>query len=300
MKRQIGLIGVGLMGHGIARNVLKHGYPLTVVEHPGNQPLDELLRGGVRTVRTARELADQADVVILCVTGSPEVEAVLTGDDGVLAGLKNNAIVVDCSTAVPESTVRMARLVETAGGRFADAPMTRGAREAHEGRLNLLVGAAPALFEEIRPVLACFAENITRVGDVGAGHSMKLLHNYVSLGTIALLSEAVACAKRAGVDVAVLADVLANGGGGGAALNRLRLFLESGDASALPFHMANALKDLSYYSEMADGVDAAHAIAAAVTDTYRDAVAGAGAHCPVLKLSDVLMAAHTHDARASS
>lgn len=70
MKRQIGLIGVGLMGHGIARNVLKHGYPLTVVEHPGNQPLDELLRGGVRTVRTARELADQADVVILCVTGS--------------------------------------------------------------------------------------------------------------------------------------------------------------------------------------------------------------------------------------
>ncbi|MBK1824591.1 NAD(P)-dependent oxidoreductase [Burkholderia orbicola] len=289
MKQQIGLIGVGLMGHGIARNVLKHGYPLTVVEHPGNQPLDELLRGGVRTVRTARELAAQADVIILCVTGSPEVEAVLTGDDGVLAGLRDNAIVVDCSTAVPESTVRMARLVEAAGGRFVDAPMTRGAKEAHEGRLNLLVGATPGLFAEVRPVLACFAENITRVGDVGAGHSMKLLHNYVSLGTIALLSEAVACAKRSGVDVAVLADVLANGGGGGAALNRLRPFLETGDTSALPFHMANALKDLSYYSAMAEGVDAAHGIAAAVTETYRDAVAGAGAHCPVLKLSDVLM-----------
>ncbi|RKT99376.1 NAD(P)-dependent oxidoreductase [Burkholderia sp. Nafp2/4-1b] len=288
MKRQIGLIGVGLMGHGIARNVLKHGYPLTVVEHPGNQPLDELLRAGVRTVKTARELALQADVVILCVTGSPEVEAVLTGEQGVLAGLKDNAIVVDCSTAVPESTVRMARRVEAAGGRLVDAPMTRGAREAHEGRLNLLVGATPAVFDEIRPVLACFAENITRVGELGAGHSMKLLHNFVSLGTIALLSEAVACAKRAGVDTAVLADVLANGGGGGVALNRLRPFLETGDTSSLPFHMANAFKDLSYYSTMAEGAEAAHAIASAVTHTYRDAVASAGAHCPVLKLSDVL------------
>ncbi|WP_322027139.1 NAD(P)-dependent oxidoreductase [Burkholderia sp. BCC1977] len=295
MKQQIGLIGVGLMGHGIARNVLKHGYPLTVVEHPGNQPLDELLRGGVRTVKTARELALAADVVILCVTGSPEVEAVLTGEQGVLAGLKDNAIVVDCSTAVPDSTVRMARLVEAAGGRLVDAPMTRGAREAHEGRLNLLVGATPGLFDEIRPVLACFAENITRVGDLGAGHSMKLLHNYVSLGTIALLSEAVACAKRSGVDTAVLAEVLANGGGGGVALNRLLPFLQTGDTSSLPFHMANAFKDLSYYSAMAEGVDAAHAIASAVTHTYRDAVASAGAHCPVLKLSDVLAATGAHE-----
>lgn len=196
MTQRIGMIGIGLMGHGIARNVLKHGYPLTVVEHPGNQPLDELRAGGVKTVQSGAALAREADIVILCVTGSPEVEAVLGAADGVLAGLQPGTIVIDCSTAVPASTLKMAARVTEAGGLFVDAPMTRTAKEAHEGRLNLLVGAEPDLFARILPLLETFAENITRVGATGAGHSMKLLHNFVSLGTIALLSEAAACATR--------------------------------------------------------------------------------------------------------
>ncbi|KAK45342.1 2-hydroxy-3-oxopropionate reductase [Caballeronia jiangsuensis] len=288
MKQRIGLVGVGLMGHGIARNVLKHGYELTVVEHPGNQPLDELMDMGVRTVKTGCELARESDVVILCVTGSPEVEAVLTAEQGILSGLRLNAIVIDCSTAVPDSTMRMARIVAAAGGHLIDAPMTRGAKEAHEGRLNLLVGATPELFAAIKPVLACFAENITRVGSVGAGHSMKLLHNYVSLGTIALLSEAVACARKAGVDLATLAEVLGKGGGGGVALDRLTPFLTTGDTAGLPFYMSNALKDLSYYTTMAKDAAAADAIASAIRITYEYAVLQGGAHCPILRLVDLL------------
>ena len=140
MPSKIGVIGVGLMGHGIARNILKKGYGLTVMEHPGNQPLDELLAGGTATRKTAAEVARESAVVILCVTGSAEVEAVLSGPSGLLEGLRPGAIVVDCSTSVPESTKKMAALVETAGGRFIDAPMTRTAKHAHEGKLNLLVG----------------------------------------------------------------------------------------------------------------------------------------------------------------
>jgi 3-hydroxyisobutyrate dehydrogenase-like beta-hydroxyacid dehydrogenase len=288
MKQRIGMIGIGLMGHGIARNIVRQGYPLTVVEHPGNQPLDELLAGGAQTVGTGAALAAQADIVILCVTGSPEVEAVLTGPDGVLAGLRPGAIVIDCSTAVPGSTLRMAALVAEAGGLLVDAPMTRSVKEAHEGRLNLLVGAAADTFATLRPLLACFAENITHVGGTGAGHTMKLLHNYVSLGSVALISEAAACAKRAGVALDVFSDVLAKGGGGGAALERVRPFLVSGETAGLTFHMSNALKDLGYYVAMTQDVSAVNGIADSVKTTYSKGVELGGAHCPVLRLSDLM------------
>jgi 3-hydroxyisobutyrate dehydrogenase-like beta-hydroxyacid dehydrogenase len=288
MQQRIGMIGIGLMGHGIARNVMKQGYPLTVVEHPGNQPLDELRAGGVKSVANGKALARESEIVILCVTGSPEVEAVLTAPDGVLAGLQPGTIVVDCSTAVPASTQRMASLVKDAGGFFVDAPMTRTAKEAHEGRLNLLVGADAELFGRIEPLLRTFAENVTLVGGTGAGHSMKLLHNFVSLGTIALISEAAACAKRAGVNARTFVEVLAKGGGGGAALERLRPSLVDGDPTGMPFHMSNALKDLGYYVTMAKDNDAVDAIADAVCATFADAVEQGSAHRTLLELPDLL------------
>ena len=277
MKPAIGLIGVGLMGHGIARNVLKHGYKLTVLEHPGNRPLDELLSLGVSTRTTAADVAQSSDVVILCVTGTPQVEEVLTAANGVLAGLRPRSIVVDCSTAIPASTARMAAQVEAAGGRFIDAPMTRTAQHAHEGTLNLLVGGPREVVEEVRPVLACFAENITLVGSAGAGHRMKLLHNFVSLGFMSLLAEAAACAQRTNVPAEVLVEVLANGGGGGIALERLKPYLLSRDASSVQFFIANALKDINYYREMAQETNSAHEIADAVASTFAGVVeAGAG------------------------
>ena len=271
-NQKIGLIGVGLMGHGIATNIVRHGHSLAVLEHPGNQPLDTLKAAGVRTFGSAQALAAEVDVLLLCVTGSPQVEAVLLGDGGVLQGLRPGGIVIDCSTAIPSSTERLAGVVAEAGGRFMDAAMTRTPKEAAEGRLNLLVGAETALFEECRPLLACFAENITHCGPVGAGHRMKLLHNYVSLGSVALIAEAAACAQRAGVAAEVLVDVLAKGGGGGTALERLRPFLLAQDPSGLRFSMANAFKDLGYYTTMARDSGAAGTIAEGVRQTLATAV----------------------------
>ena len=286
--KHIGMVGIGLMGHGIARNLLKHGHALRVLEHAGNQPLDELKAAGATTATRAADLAAQAEIVILCVTGTPQVEAVLLGGGGVLEGLKPGTVVIDCSTAVPSSTERVAQAVIAAGGRFLDAPMTRTPKEAAEGRLNLLVGGDEALFAECRPVLACFAENITHAGPIGAGHRMKLLHNYVSLGFVALLSEAAACAKRAGMSTDVFVDVLAKGGGGGAALERLRPYLASGDPSALRFAMSNAQKDLGYYNAMADDTGAVKVIADSVLRTYDAGVAEGGPQAGVLELVSLL------------
>jgi 3-hydroxyisobutyrate dehydrogenase-like beta-hydroxyacid dehydrogenase len=268
-----GIIGIGLMGHGIATNLVRHGHALTMLEHPGNQPLDALKAAGATSVHSARELAARSDVVILVVTGSPQVEAVLTGPGGVLEGLRPGSTVIDCSTAIPASTARMAAAVQAVGARLLDAPMTRTPKEAAEGRLNLLVGGDAALLEECRPLLRCFAENITHVGPVGAGHAMKLLHNYVSLGMVTLLAEAAACAQRSGVAADAFVDVLAKGGGGGIALERLKPYLLAGDTGGLRFSIANARKDLDYYNAMAGDAGAARAVAAAVLATLDGALA---------------------------
>ncbi|RRH82812.1 NAD(P)-dependent oxidoreductase [Variovorax beijingensis] len=287
MKKNIGMIGIGMMGHGIASNIVKHGYPLAVLEHPGNQPLDALKAAGARSLTRAAELAAQSDIVILVLTGSPQVEAVLTGEGGVLQGLRPGSIVIDCSTAIPASTLRMAQAVEAAGSRFLDTPMTRTPKEAAEGRLNLLVGGDAALLEECRPLLSCFAENILHAGPVGAGHGMKLLHNFVSLGTVALIAEAAACAGQHGVAPEMFVEILAKGGGGGVALERLRPYLTAKDTSSLRFSIANASKDLGYYNTMAGDAGAHRDIAAAVLQTLQHAQ-GLAPEALVPELADLL------------
>lgn len=288
MKQAIGMVGIGLMGHGIASNLVKHGHALAVLEHPGNQPLDALKAAGAVGYDSAAELAARSDVVILVLTGSPQVEAVLTGPGGVLEGLRPGSVVIDCSTAIPSSTLRMAQAVQAAGSQFLDTPMTRTPKEAAEGRLNLLVGGDAALLERCRPLLQCFAENISHAGPVGAGHSMKLLHNYVSLGMVALISEAAACAQRNGVAPEVFVDVLAKGGGGGTALERVRPYLLAQDTSGMRFSIANACKDLGYYNAMAGDAGATQAIAAAVLATLEGALAQGGPGALMPELSSLL------------
>ncbi|OZI38398.1 2-hydroxy-3-oxopropionate reductase [Bordetella genomosp. 10] len=287
-KPRVGIAGVGQMGHGIASNILKAGYPLVLLDHPGNQPVGDLLSRGARQAATPAEVARQSDIVVLCVTGTPQVEDVLLRDDGVLAGLRPQGIVIDCSTAIPSSTLKVARAVTDAGGRFLDAPMTRTPKEAAEGRLNLIVGGDRALFEYCLPLLRSYAENITHAGPVGAGHRLKLLHNYVSLGFSAVLAEAAACAERAQVDRAVLMDILAKGGGDGVVLGRLRPYIEHGDTEAFRFSIANALKDMGYYTAMAEETGAPHAAAEAIRDTYAAASEAGIAQAPVPEIIDFL------------
>jgi 3-hydroxyisobutyrate dehydrogenase-like beta-hydroxyacid dehydrogenase len=265
----IGMVGIGLMGHGIATNLQKHGHSLRLFEHSGNQPLDALLSGGAKTYSSLTALAADSELIITVLTGSPQVEAVITGSGGLLAGSRPGTIFIDCSTSLPESTKGISQKVTAAKGRWLDAPMTRTPKEAAEGRLNLLVGGDAALLEEVLPILKCFAENILHAGAVGAGHSMKLLHNFVSVGMVALLAEAAACSERSGVSPEVFVDVLAKGGGGGIALERIKPFLLAGDVSGFRFSVANAHKDLAYYGEMAAQAHAAHTLADAVTTTLK-------------------------------
>jgi len=267
-KNKIGIIGVGLMGHGIATNIIKHGYPLVLLDHPGNQPVDDIMSKGATKAATPAQIAEQASVIILCVTGTPQVEDVLYSTHGLLKHILPGTIIIDCSTAIPSSTVKIAQDIQAAGGLFLDAPMTRTPKEAAEGRLNLIVGGDEALFERCKPLLQSYAENITFAGPVGSGHRMKLIHNFVSLGFSAVLAEAAACSERAGVAPDVLMEILSTGGGNGVVLNRLKPYIETRDGSGFRFSLANALKDMTYYTTMAQEAGTLHGTAEAIRKTF--------------------------------
>lgn len=260
----IAFIGVGLMGHGIVKNILQGGYAVGVLDHPGNRPIDDLVAAGAHVGDSAGALASQADVVFICVTGTPEVEDVMLSEGGVLAGLRAGSIVVDCSTALPESTLKLAAAVAEKGGSFVDAPMTRTPKEAEEGRLNVMLGGDDKAIDAVIPIIDCYGENVYRTGPVGSGHKMKLIHNYLALGNAVLAAEAVACAEKCGVDMETFCEVIVTGGGDSLVFRRMLPFIRQGDDGSFRFSVANAEKDLHYYSAMAAGLGAANDGAAAV------------------------------------
>ncbi len=276
------------MGHGVALNLLKHQYRLTLFNHPGNQPTHDLLAMGARLTDSLEELAIASDVLLLCVTGSAQIESLLSHDQGIAKYLRAGMTIIDLSTALPQSTKRLAEALKPRSVELIDAAMTRTHKEAAEGRLNLLVGCNAESFTRIRPLLQCIAENITHCGPVGSGHQMKLLHNYVSLGSVSLIAEAAACASLGGVSMEVFTQVLATGGGAGTALERIRPYLLNGDASGLKFTINNAAKDLGYYQQMASEQHAEHVIADGVFSTLKRVVAEGRGDAFVPELKGVL------------
>jgi 3-hydroxyisobutyrate dehydrogenase-like beta-hydroxyacid dehydrogenase len=287
-NNKIGIIGVGLMGHGIAYNIAKSGRSIAYLDHPGNQPTDALDKRGATPRATGAEIASDCDVVIICVTGTPQVEDVLTRADGVLAGITKGTVVIDCSTAIPTSTIDIASKVKAAGGRFLDAPMTRTPKEAAEGRLNLIVGGEEELFKEQLPLLQTYAENITYAGSVGAGHTLKLIHNFVSLGFSAVLAEAAAAADKSGIDPSILLNVLESGGGRGVILDRFKSYLTSHDPEGFVFSLANAAKDTGYYHAMAQDLAMSDQVATAVMSLYANQVKAGKGNCYIPELISLL------------
>jgi len=288
IKQNIGMIGIGLMGHGIAKNLLQKGYPVMLLEHPGNQPVQDLLAMGARTTALCKELANTNTVIIICVTGSQQVEEVVTGKAGILSGLQKGATVIDCSTIEPHVTPRMAQAVSGHGGTYLDAPLTRTPKEAEAGRLNVMVGGDADQVDLIRPILAAFCENIYHAGPVASGHTLKLLHNFISLTNCLLLAEAVVCAQRSNISLEVLTEVLASGGGGSTALQRLIPYLQQSDSSSFRFSLANSLKDLSYYQAFAQHIDTPRELADAAAATLADNVDDSNGMQPLPTLIDIL------------
>ena len=267
-KKRIGLIGVGLMGHGIGINILRGGYPLSVLVHRNRKPAEDLIGHGAREIKSARDIAEASDVVIMCVTGSPQVEDIVYRPDGLLAGMRDGLIVADCSTAEPDSTLKIAAAVAAKGGRFVDTPMTRTPREAEAGKLGLMTGGDRGVLADIHPILSCFADTIIHAGDVGSAHRLKLINNFLSLGTAAVVAEGITAGLKAGVDMQALHDIVVAGGANSVMFERIIKVVLQDDDTAAKFSISNARKDLRYYTNMTETLPVASFVAESVHQTF--------------------------------
>ena len=255
MTDRVGFAGTGLMGRGMAKNILAAGYPLAVVAHRSRAPIETLVRLGATELHSYRNLAAGSDVVLLCVTGTPEVESIVYGRDGLLEGAREGLIVIDCSTSEPASSERIRVDLAERGASLVDAPLARTPAEAEAGRLNTMVGASQEDFARVRPLLEACCENIFHMGSVGSGHKTKLVYNFITMGYAALISEALCACAATGVDLKRFSDVVSAGGANSGIFQLIvPKALESGDCSGLNFSLANAEKDLRYYNRMADTV----------------------------------------------
>jgi 3-hydroxyisobutyrate dehydrogenase-like beta-hydroxyacid dehydrogenase len=269
-KPRVGFIGVGLMGHGVARNILeKGGYRLTVLGHRNREPVDDLIRRGAEEAAHPQALAAASDVVILCLPSSAEVEAVVHGAHGLFGAMRHGTILIDTTTADPAVTRKMGGDFAERGVAMIDAALGRTPMEAEAGKLATYVGGDREVLARVRPILECYADTIVHCGDLGAGTTCKLISNSVSIGVVALIAEAIATAAKVGADLNALADVLGAGGADGKMWRRMEPWLRSGDDSHLRGPIRIAAKDVRTYGHVAENAGAAIPIAQAVNQTLR-------------------------------
>lgn len=206
----IGFIGLGLMGKPMAKNLLKAGFPL-LVQSRSRGPVEELAALGATAVNTPRDVAAGCDIVITMVPDSPDVEAVVSGPDGILAGARPGLIHVDMSTISPLATRRLAALEQPAGVTMLDAPVSGGTVGAEAATLSIMVGGDEAAFNTCQPVFAALGKRITYMGPSGAGQTTKACNQIMTGGIYAVMSEALVLAAKSGLDPAKVVEVLAGG-----------------------------------------------------------------------------------------
>ena len=250
----IGFVGAsGLMGHGMARNLLLKSHTLALTVNQRVERVADLLAGGATLAASHAALAENSDIVFICVTGSPQVEAVVAGESGLLAGARQGLVIVDCSTSEPASTATLRQRCGERGVTLVDAPLSRTPVEAEAGRLNVMVGAEPEVYARIEPVIRCFAENVFHMGGPGAGHTIKLLNNFVAQAVCTATAEAFAVGQRAGIDLHKFVELVSMGPVNSGLFQAMAKTLK-GDMQGLMFELDNARKDVRYYTHLAEGL----------------------------------------------
>lgn len=264
----VGLIGAGMMGHGMAANLLKAGHQVTVIAHRNRAPVEDLVAKGAREAHSLQEIA-QAEVILLCVTTSKVVENTILQ---LKPHLRTGQIIMDAGTSAPAATKKLAHELADLGLAYADIPLTGGPEQAEQGALGVLCGATPETFARIQPLLACFATTIRHFGPPGSGHTAKLISNYLVTGMVALVAEAFGAARAATIDWKDLYEVMLNGSGNSGVLRKMVEPALKGDFDGYRFALANAAKDIGYYAELAEGLGCNSKLTESVAEVFARAL----------------------------
>lgn len=286
----VGFIGLGLMGHGMAKNLVDKGYALSMYARKASDATADLQQRGATLRASAAEVAQHASVVFLCVTGSRDVEAIVRGPQGLKAGLKAGSVVVDCSTSDPVSTQALLTELQEIGVHLVDAPLSRTPKEAWAGTLDTMVGAELAIFQRIEPLLQTFAGRIVHLGAPGTGHRMKLINNFVSLGYAALYAEALTLSQAVGITPAMFDSVIRGGRMDNLFYQTFMEYTLHGNQEAHKFTLTNAFKDLRYLESMADDAGVSNPLGNAVKNAFGQAVQQGGPATMVPMLPELVAA----------
>jgi 3-hydroxyisobutyrate dehydrogenase-like beta-hydroxyacid dehydrogenase len=246
-QTRVGFIGLGNMGGRMTTCLVKGGYD--VLGYDTNSSAASAC--GATAASSAGAVVDCCDVILLSLPDSHVIEAVVLGADGVLAHVHSGQVVVDLSTAAPASTRRIATLVAGEGAEYLDAGISGGAAAAESGTLTLMVGGSTTALELVRPILDAFSSNIFYMGESGAGHATKLINNFLNAVSLAATAEVMVAGKKAGLDLALLLEVVNKSSGVNfATLNRFPKIIK-GDYLKGGLTNALMMKDVVLYSEMA-------------------------------------------------
>jgi 2-hydroxy-3-oxopropionate reductase len=207
---RIGFIGLGLMGNPMARNLLNAGYPLTVYNR-SRPTVEALVVDGAIAADSPQQVAEHSDIVITCLPDSPDVEAVVLGDHGILAGSKPGLLYIDMSTIAPATSRQIHTALAARGINALDAPVSGGDIGAQQGTLSIMVGGEAAAFERALPIFQVLGQNIVHIGDAGAGQVTKACNQIVVALTVQAVAEALTLAQRSGVDAARVRSALLGG-----------------------------------------------------------------------------------------
>ncbi len=272
-NKRIGLIGVGKMGVGIGRNLLRKGTVLQVIGRNHCNGVEDLISAGAIKHDTVFALGKVSDIVVLSLPSSKEVEQVCLGENGLFASLSSGSLVIDCTTSLPSSTATLVKNAADTGISFVDAPVTRTPKEAEQGRLIAILGADDKDAPRAISVLAAFCETVVYAGPVGSGHIFKLLNNALTMSITASVAETCRLALDLGVEIGTLREIIGRGGANCGPFQGMCSFLLNEDPNALAFSIRNAAKDLRYLSEISKDVITPSPVIKAVSEKYERAVA---------------------------
>lgn len=275
-KSVIGFIGLGLMGGNIVENLQKRGYQLVVLDLNKDAVDTVLARGNTTTASSPKDLAENCDIIQLCVTTSEVVEKLVYGDNGILAGVKEGSVLIDFGTSIPASTKKIGADLAARGAAMIDAPLGRTPAHAKDGLLNIMAAGDRATFEKVEPLLNEQGENVFYLGELGAGHTTKLINNFMGMTTVCTMAQAFAVAKQAGIDLAQLYDILSSGPSNSPFMKFCKHYAVDG-VSDLGFSINNANKDLGYFVQMMTDLGTRSLVAEGTSSSLQAAVeAGMG------------------------
>jgi len=256
----IGFIGLGLMGGNMVECLQNNGFELNVISPNEDAVATVLARGNANKLNSAKELAEASDIVMLCVTTSEVVENLIYADDGILAGIKEGAVVIDFGTSIPESTRKIGADLAKKGAGMIDAPLGRSPMHAKDGLLNIMAAGELETYNKVKPVLDVQGENVFHLGELGAGHVTKLINNFMGMTTACAMSQAFAIAKLSGIDGQQLFDIMSAGPSNSPFMQFCKNYAVD-DVSDLGFSIENANKDIGYFVEMINDLGSTSAIA---------------------------------------